>query len=81
VADAAGGKFKVTGSAVEDMHYIKPDKLSLLRRKMWEANQAGVEMTVISDHLDRLSVSLPSFKRRTDDLLELIISRADPLTA
>ncbi|PVE25166.1 hypothetical protein DC522_06410 [Microvirga sp. KLBC 81] len=62
------------------MDHIKSDKLKLLRRKMWEANQAGVNLRVMTDYVERLSGPPPSFKRRTDDLLGFIISKAQPVT-
>jgi hypothetical protein len=63
------------------MTSIKLQELVLLRRKMWEANQTGVSLRITADDVERLSGSPPSFKRRTYDLLGLIVSKAHPVTA
>ncbi len=80
-ADAVGGRFKVTRTAVEDMGHLKPNRLRFLRRKMWEANRTGVELTISSYEVENFSGALPSFKRRTDDLLDFIVSKAEPINA
>ncbi|WP_210486556.1 hypothetical protein [Microvirga antarctica] len=80
IADAVGGRFWISGSALAGIGGMPAEKLLLLRRKMWEANQAGAALKVTSDYLAAELSPMPSFSRRVDDLLELMVSKAKPLT-
>ena len=64
-ADTVGGRFWISQSVAEDMTSIKPDKLILLRRKMWKANLAQKRSFVSS--LDRGS-SNPRAVSRADSI-------------
>lgn len=78
-ADAVGGRFWISNTAIEDLGGCTPAQLIALRRRMWEANQVGVLLQIRSSDLIDVSERLPSFKSRTDDLLDFIISHAKPI--
>jgi hypothetical protein len=78
-ADAVGGRFWISRTAIEDLASCRPSQLIALRRRMWEANQVGVPLQIRSADLENITERIPSFKSRTDDLLDFIISHANPI--
>ena len=78
-ADAIGGAFRVTRTALINTRSCDDRQLRQLRRRMWEANRAGASITIGSNDIERLTGEVPSFKQRTDDLLDFIVSQAEPV--